>query len=36
MVEPLIPQAVADHTTATNPRPLTGQDYQVLFREALG
>lgn len=36
MIEPLIPQAVADHTTATNPRPLTGQDYQVLFREALG
>ena len=36
MIEPLIPQAVADHTTGTNPRPLTGQDYQVLFREALG
>jgi len=36
MMEPLIPQAVADHTTPTNPRPLSGQDYQVLFREALG
>ena len=36
MIPALVPQAVADHTTATNPRPLTGQDYHRLFMETLG
>ncbi|MDP6692067.1 MAG: iron-containing alcohol dehydrogenase [Alphaproteobacteria bacterium] len=36
MVEPLIPHAVADHTTASNPRPLAAADYQALFKETLG
>ncbi|MFP6747883.1 MAG: iron-containing alcohol dehydrogenase [Alphaproteobacteria bacterium] len=36
MIEPLIPHAVADHTTATNPRPLSAEDYRTLFLEALG
>ncbi len=36
MIEPLIPHAVVDHTTATNPRPLGAEDYRVLFLEALG
>ncbi len=36
MVEPLIPHAVADHTTASNPRPLAAADYQALFTETLG
>ena len=36
MIEPLIPQAVADHTTPTNPRPLSGQDYHRLFLDTLG
>lgn len=36
MIEPLLPHAVADHTTATNPRPLSAEDYRTLFLEALG
>ena len=36
MIEPLIPHAVADHTTATNPKPLTADDYRALFMETLG
>jgi hypothetical protein len=36
MIEPLIPHAVADHTTATNPKPLTADDYRGLFLETLG
>ena len=36
MIEPLIPHAVADHTTASNPRPLSAEDYRALFLEALG
>ena len=36
MIEPLIPHAVADHTTATNPRPLSAEYYRTLFLEALG
>jgi 4-hydroxybutyrate dehydrogenase len=36
MIEPLIPHAVADHTTASNPRPLTAEDYRALFLETLG
>ncbi|MBT3371153.1 MAG: iron-containing alcohol dehydrogenase [Rhodospirillaceae bacterium] len=36
MIEPLIPHAVADHTTATNPKPLTAEDYRGLFLETLG
>ncbi len=35
MIEPLIPHAVADHTTATNPRPLSAGDYRALFLETL-
>ena len=29
-------QAVADHCTATNPRPVDESDYMALFREAMG
>ena len=36
MIEPLVPQAVADHTTATNPRPLDADAYRRLFMETLG
>ena len=36
MIEPLVPAAVADHTTATNPRPLDADDYRRLFLETLG
>lgn len=36
MVPPLVPQAMADHTTATNPRPLSEADYASLFEEAMG
>ena len=36
MIPPLVPQAMADHTTATNPRPLSDADYAALFDEAMG
>lgn len=36
MIEPLVPHAMADHTTPTNPRPLSEDDYRHLFLEALG
>ncbi len=36
MIEPLIPHAMADHTTATNPKALTADDYRALFLETLG
>jgi len=36
MIEPLVPQAVADHTTATNPRALDADAYRQLFMETLG
>ena len=36
MIPPLVPQAMADHTTATNPRPLSEADYTGLFEEAMG
>lgn len=32
----IIDAAVADHTTATNPRPLQAADYEALFEDALG
>ncbi len=32
----LAEQAVADHCTATNPRPAGVEDYIALFREAMG
>ena len=33
---PPMPHGVADHTRATNPRPLDGGVYRRLFAEALG
>lgn len=36
MIDALVPQAMADHTTATNPRPLSAEDYRALFAAALG
>jgi 4-hydroxybutyrate dehydrogenase len=35
-VEPLAQWALEDHSTATNPRPMTVEDFEVLFAEALG
>jgi 4-hydroxybutyrate dehydrogenase len=36
MIDALVPQAMADHTTGTNPRPLSAEDYRALFMETLG
>jgi alcohol dehydrogenase class IV len=36
VIDKLVPQAMADHTTATNPRPLTPDDYRALFQAAMG
>lgn len=36
MIDALVPQAMADHTTGTNPRPLSADDYRALFLETLG
>jgi 4-hydroxybutyrate dehydrogenase len=35
MIEQVLDGAVADHSTATNPRPLTRQDFAALFAAAL-
>ena len=32
----MVEGAVADHSTASNPRPVNGADYQALFAEAMG
>lgn len=34
-IDKLVPQAMADHTTATNPRPLTPDDYRALFQATM-
>lgn len=36
MAEQVIDAALADHSTATNPRPLTREDVRALFTDAMG
>ncbi len=36
MVPRMVEGALKDHSTATNPRPATREDFQLLFEEALG
>jgi 4-hydroxybutyrate dehydrogenase len=36
VLDRVVAGAVADHSTATNPRKVTADDYTRLFREALG
>jgi alcohol dehydrogenase class IV len=36
MIPAMIEGALRDHSTATNPRPLAREDFESLFRQALG
>jgi len=36
MIPPLVPQALADHCTQTNPHPMAAADVEGLFRAAMG
>ncbi len=36
MLPAMIDGALKDHSTATNPRPLTREDFEGLFAEAMG
>ena len=36
MIPAMVEGALRDHSTATNPRPLVREDFESLFRQALG
>ena len=36
MIPRMVEGATKDHSTATNPRPVTREDFEELFRQAMG